>query len=126
MTAELDPPIESVWTSEEMDAVRDGLESAVARLQAELALLDSDFAAIGSAATLEVLHDDLDVASQRPELLQDAVQAENAAAILAQTQHVLDRLAAGLYGVCEGCSGYIARPRLETFPRATVCIACAY
>lgn len=117
MTAELHEPIDSPWTPEETTAIRDGLESAVQRLRAELILLDHDDP--GS------LTDDLDIASERSGRLQDAVQAENTAAILEQTQHVLDRLNAGQYGVCEACSTMIARPRLEAFPRATLCIRCA-
>ncbi|NRQ49158.1 TraR/DksA family transcriptional regulator [Aeromicrobium stalagmiti] len=126
MTAELQRTAPSAWSAAELDAVREGLETAVTRLQAELMVVDSDLGAAASASTLDVLHDELDLASQRSELLQDAVQAENVAAILAQTQHVLDRLSAGLYGVCESCSGEIARPRLEAFPRATLCMTCAH
>lgn len=123
MTAELERTDPPVWTPEELDAVRVGLEAAVDRLRSEVQVVLGEIA--GPSAG-EVLHDDLDVASQRAELLQDAVQAQNLTAILEQTQHVLDRLAAGLYGVCEGCSGEIGRPRLEAFPRATVCMGCAH
>ncbi len=66
----------------------------------------------------------LDVASQRAELPQDAAQADNAAAILAQTEHVIVRLDAGLYGTCESCSNHVGRARLEAFPRATLCMGC--
>jgi DnaK suppressor protein len=122
MTAELQqtPP---VWTPEELEAIRDGLEGAVERLRSEVLVLLGE---ITGSPSGEVLHDDLDLASQRAELLQDAVQAQNLTAILEQTQHVLDRLGAGLYGVCESCSGEIGRPRLEAFPRATLCISCAH
>ncbi len=126
MTAELQPTAESVWTPEELDEIRAGLVTSVDRLRHELDLIGSDLSSAAAASTLEVLHDDLDVASQRSELLQDAVQAENAAAILEQTQHVIDRLDAGLYGVCASCSGQVGRPRLEAFPRATLCISCAH
>jgi DnaK suppressor protein len=123
MTA--DRTTESPWTSDELSSIRDGLEAAVIRLEHELTLLDHDVATLASASVAGVLSDDLDIASQRSELLQDAVQAENTAAILHQTQHVLDRLTSGQYGICEVCSTSIARPRLEAFPRATVCIGCA-
>lgn len=134
MTAELqattlDPtalePTESAWTPEELASIREGLESAVVRLTHELELLDHDLAGLASTSVLETLPDQIDVASQRAELLQDAVQAENTAAILQQTQHVLDRLTTGQYGTCEVCTGTIARPRLQAFPRATLCIGCA-
>ncbi|MRJ75514.1 TraR/DksA family transcriptional regulator [Aeromicrobium sp. SMF47] len=126
MSAELQQPAPSPWTADELDSIREGLESAVLRIEAELALIGSDLGTTAGAPPLEVLVDDLDVASQRAEMLQDAVQAENLAAILAQTQHVLDRLSAGHYGVCESCAGGIGRPRLEAFPRATLCIGCAH
>ena len=125
MTAELDRMTETPWTPEELTSIREGLEAAVIRLKAELHLLDDDLAVLASASLHEALSDELDVASQRSELLQDAVQAENTAAILAQTQHVLQRLTDGLYGLCEICSTGISRPRLQAFPRATLSIGCA-
>lgn len=124
MTIELDPTRDHAWTTDELSSVRTLLEQTVTRIQHELAILGNSATAGVSASTVEILHDELDVASQRSELLQDAVQAENAAAILAQIAHVLDRLDGGLYGVCESCSGTIARARLEAFPRATLCMPC--
>lgn len=125
MTTDLERTTESPWTSEELTSIREALEGAVVRLQAELKLLDHDLASLASTSVIETLPDDLDVASQRSELLQDAVQAENTAAILEQTQHVLARLTTGHYGICEACSDAIARPRLQAFPRATLCMRCA-
>jgi DnaK suppressor protein len=124
MTIELDPTRDPAWTADELASVRELLERSVTRIKAELVLLATGTAWGVSASTIEVLHDELDVASQRSELLQDAVQAENATAILAQIEHVLARLDAGLYGVCEACAGTIARARLEAFPRATLCMGC--
>lgn len=126
MSAELEQADMSAWTPEELAAIRVGLEGAVVRLQAEMAAVNSDITVSSSSGGAEILHDDLDVASQRAELLQDAVQAQNLAAILEQTQHVIGRLSDGQYGVCETCSGQIGRPRLEAFPRATVCMSCAH
>ena len=120
MTTDIDP----AWTTEELDSIRDGLVVAADRLRAELAILDTATAHAASVSTLEVLHDEIDVAAHRAELMQDAVQAENTAAILEQTEHVLERLDLGLYGVCEKCSSTIGRARLEAFPRATLCITC--
>lgn len=124
MTIELDPTRDPSWTPDDLASVRTLLEESVTRIKAELVLLGADVTGGVSAPTVEILHDELDVAAQRSELLQDAVQAENAAAILVQIEHVLDRLDAGLYGVCESCSGAIARARLEAFPRATLCMGC--
>jgi DnaK suppressor protein len=120
MTTELDP----TWTTQELASIREGLVQAAERLRAEITILSSASALAASTSTPEVLHDDLDIASQRAELVQDAVQLENATAILEQTEHVLARLDLGLYGTCEQCSAAIARPRLEAFPRATLCMTC--
>jgi DnaK suppressor protein len=125
MTAELSPTAET-WDATELQSIRDGLEQAVQRLTAEISAIDANLAEVAGPAALEILHDELDLASQRSDLLQDSVQAENAAAILAQTQHVLARLDLGLYGVCEVCSGPVGRPRLEAFPRATLCMGCVH
>ena len=113
----------SAWSAEELRAIREGLQRAVDRLRLEIQTVGTEMSLAVRQSTVEV-HDDLDVASRRVELLQDAVQAENASAILAQTEHVLSRLDAGLYGTCESCSGQIARARLEAFPRATLCMSC--
>jgi DnaK suppressor protein len=120
MTTELDP----AWTAKELTSIRDGLVQSANRLRAELAILNTASAQAASASTLEVLHDEIDIAEHQAELMQDAVQTENATAILEQTEHVLDRLDLGLYGICEKCSGSIGRARLEAFPRATLCITC--
>ena len=120
MTTDIDP----IWTTDELSSIRDGLTLAADRLRAEIAILDTASAHAVAASTLEVLHDEIDVAAHRAELMQDAVQVENATAILEQTEHVLDRLDLGLYGICEKCSASIGRARLEAFPRATLCMTC--
>jgi DnaK suppressor protein len=120
MTTELDP----AWTTEELSSIRDGLVLAAERLRAEIALLGTSSAKAVSASTLEVLHDEIDIAAHQDELMHDAVQVENATRILEQTEHVVHRLDLGLYGVCEDCSAPIGRARLEAFPRATLCMSC--
>lgn len=124
MTTQLDPISEPAWTSDELAAIRAGLVDAVERLHRELVSIGSGLAPAAAGPTIEMLHDELDVAAQRAELLQDAVQAENITAILSQTEHVIARLDAGLYGTCESCSGHVGRARLEAFPRATLCMSC--
>jgi len=43
---------------------------------------------------------------------------------LARIDTALDRLRAGEYGVCEGCSNNIPLARLQALPYATLCIGC--
>lgn len=41
-----------------------------------------------------------------------------------EIDNALERMASGLYGVCELCGGPIGEARLEAFPSATTCIQC--
>ena len=41
-----------------------------------------------------------------------------------ELREALQRLHRGDYGICEGCGGRIARPRLEALPEARLCIKC--
>jgi DnaK suppressor protein len=45
--------------------------------------------------------------------------------MLADVRHAEANLAAGRYGVCDGCGRLIAADRLEALPWATRCIDCA-
>lgn len=44
---------------------------------------------------------------------------------LGQITQALQKIRAGTYGVCEGCSEAIGAERLAALPYATTCIACA-
>ncbi|MBU4337387.1 MAG: TraR/DksA C4-type zinc finger protein, partial [Actinobacteria bacterium] len=43
---------------------------------------------------------------------------------LQQTQHALDRIRSGTYGVCESCGEPVGKARLQAFPRANLCVEC--
>ena len=44
--------------------------------------------------------------------------------MLEQTEHALERLRAGTYGICENCGNPIGKLRLQARPRATLCMSC--
>lgn len=44
---------------------------------------------------------------------------------LAEVEAAIERLAAGIYGICERCGQPIAKARLEARPAARTCIRCA-
>jgi DnaK suppressor protein len=48
----------------------------------------------------------------------------NARDMLQQSEHALERIADGTYGVCEVCGNPIGKNRLMVFPRATMCLTC--
>ncbi len=69
------------------------------------------------------------------DLEEQAVEAEDDEALLAQEAMVVQKIAAiraairrvdeGRYGLCLTCGEKITRARLETIPEATLCISCA-
>ncbi len=68
--------------------------------------------------------DSIDTAARDLHFLGDAGTAANTATVLAQVDHGLDHLDAGLYSVCEGREKPIARARLQAFQRAISCVQC--
>ncbi len=51
--------------------------------------------------------------------------ARNAGDLLAQVEESLGRLAAGVYGICEGCGKRIPVARLDALPHTKLCVDCA-
>jgi len=54
----------------------------------------------------------------------DAIGNETAQSIRA-VQAALERIAAGIYGICGSCGQQIAPGRLKAVPEATRCVNCA-
>lgn len=50
---------------------------------------------------------------------------EEGLAVLAQVNQALQRMEAGLYGVCVECGAVIPEARLEAIPYASLCVQCA-
>lgn len=49
---------------------------------------------------------------------------ENVKDLLEQTDHALEKIAAGTYGTCEACGKSIEAARLKALPYASLCISC--
>jgi DnaK suppressor protein len=127
MTTQADdaaPQTEEPFSPDELQGIEAALALAAARLRTELQIVDHDLSEMVTASPAGSLHDTLDVAAQHAELIEDVVRAENALAILEQTEHVLQRLADGRYTSCESCGTEIGRARLVAFPRASLCMGC--
>jgi DnaK suppressor protein len=57
--------------------------------------------------------------------VRDILRASATAALI-EVEAALDRLRAGLYGICEGCAKFIAEERLEVLPMSRYCMSCQH
>src|SRR5665647_65383 len=55
---------------------------------------------------------------------QEISLVNNAREVSEQSEHALERILDGSYGVCENCGNPIGKNRLLVFPRATLCVPC--
>jgi DnaK suppressor protein len=115
---------ESPWTKAELDEVRAGLNADVERLKGELDLAERELDDLMRDAGDGAGNDQADVGSTTFERDHEMSLANNARDMLTQTEHALERIADGTYGVCESCGQPIGKNRLIAFPRATLCLTC--
>jgi RNA polymerase-binding protein DksA len=117
-------PGEDPWSDAELAELRIELEKEAAALRAELGDAESAInARLGSSAA-EAGDDEADTSSKLFEREHELALNNNTRELLEQTEHALDRIDAGTYGVCESCGKPIGKARLQAFPRATLCVAC--
>jgi len=115
---------EDPWTSEELAAVRDELVGDNARLADELAEVEHDLVALMRESGEGSGDDQADAGAATWEREHEMSLANNARALMQQTEHAIERIDDGDYGVCESCGRAIGKLRLQAFPRATLCLKC--
>jgi len=115
---------EKPWTKDELAEVRGHLRNDVKRLTAELKVADGDLHDLMRDAGDGAGNDQADVGSSTFERDQEMTIVNNARDMLLQSQHAIERIADGSYGVCENCGEPIGKMRLMAFPRATLCMSC--
>ncbi len=115
---------ETPWTAKELKAVRAELEADIARLQDEILVAESDLAGLMRDAGDGAGDDQADAGTKTFEREQEISLANNAREMFEQSQHALQRIVNGSYGVCESCGKPIGKNRLLAFPRATLCMPC--
>lgn len=110
-----------------IEQARAWLEELEQETRQRLALLTDDFDAVVAASIDDNADDEHD-----PEGATIAFERSQTGALIKQAQEQLrelqaayERLAAGTYGVCEGCGQPIVAERLEIRPAARHCVACA-
>jgi len=108
------------------DALRARLEEDLARLEADIALLDSTERELLSDASGENNYRDhmADQGSATYEREMDMTFEEDERLALEEVRDALARLDDGTYGTCARCSTEIPAARLDAMPTATLCITC--
>jgi DnaK suppressor protein len=115
---------EKPWTQDELNEVRNQLRADVKRLRNELDEVAGDLADLMRDAGESAGSDQADVGSATFERDQEMTIVNNARDMLMQSEHALERIADGTFGVCEMCGNPIGKNRLMVFPRATMCMTC--
>jgi len=115
---------EDPWTTEELAAVRSELVEDNTRLAGELAEVEHDIVALMQESGEGSGDDQADAGAATWEREHEMSLANNARALMQQTEHAIERIDGGAYGVCESCGRAIGKLRLQAFPRATLCLAC--
>ena len=103
-------PGEFEWKLRE---TRREVNQAIATSDVELAELESD-------RPIDLLDD---AARELARSVLSRLEARDRAA-LAEITAAETRLAAGTYGVCEGCARFVTVARLRALPAARLCLAC--
>jgi DnaK suppressor protein len=117
-------PDEKRWTAAELAEVQDDLVADRDRLRSELNLAEHELHDLMRDAGDGAGNDQADVGSTTFERDHEMSLANNARDMLAQTEHALQRIADGTFGVCESCAEPVGKMRLMAFPRATLCLSC--
>ena len=111
----------------DMDDARDRLAAEHVQALQRVADLTRDFDAVVAASRDTNADDEHD-----PEGATIAFERSQIEALVRQAEHgieeiaaAIERLDAGIYGICEVCGGPIGEARLEARPTARVCIQCA-
>lgn len=117
-------PGEDPWTPEEVGAARAELQSEALRLRAEISSSEEALAGLMRDSGDGAGDDQADTGTKNITREHEMALNSNARETLEQTEHALERLDAGTYGLCENCGNAIGKARMQAFPRATLCVEC--
>ncbi|NEC27922.1 TraR/DksA family transcriptional regulator, partial [Streptomyces sp. SID8111] len=117
-------PGEEPWTPEEVEEARAGLMSEVLRLREEISSSERSLAGLMRDSGDGAGDDQADTGTKNITREHELALAANAREMLTQSEHALQRLDTGTYGLCENCGNPIGKARMQAFPRATLCVEC--
>jgi RNA polymerase-binding protein DksA len=117
-------PGEEPWTAQEVEEARGELEGEAVRLREEIASAERALARLMRDSGDGAGDDQADTGAKNITREHELALASAARETLTQTEHALERLDAGAYGLCESCGRAIGKARMQAFPRATLCVEC--
>jgi len=117
-------PGEDPWTLEEVTQARGELLDEMERLRDEILASEKVISGLMRDSGDGAGDDQADVGTKNISREHEMSLANNAREMLRQTEHALERLEVGTYGLCESCSKPIGKARMQAFPRATLCVEC--
>ncbi|MEU8759195.1 TraR/DksA family transcriptional regulator [Streptomyces sp. NPDC048659] len=115
-------PGEDPWTPEEIAEARSGLQAEVLRLRSELVHSQEELTGLMRDSGDGAGDDQADTGTKNITREHELSLAANAREMLEQSEHALERMDAGTYGLCEVCGKPIGKARMQAFPRATLCV----
>ncbi|MFH9721624.1 TraR/DksA family transcriptional regulator [Streptomyces sp. NPDC017254] len=115
-------PGEDPWTPAEVTEARTMLQSEVLRLRSELAHSQEELTGLMRDSGDGAGDDQADTGTKNITREHELALAANAREMLEQSEHALERLDSGTYGLCEVCGKPIGKARMQAFPRATLCV----
>jgi RNA polymerase-binding protein DksA len=117
-------PDEEPWSEEEVDAARAELLAEMDRLRTEISTSEDAITGLLRDSGDGAGDDQADTGTKNITREHEMALTANAREMLAQTEHALERLDSGTYGLCESCGKPIGKARMQAFPRATLCVDC--
>ncbi|WP_344172623.1 TraR/DksA family transcriptional regulator [Pilimelia columellifera] len=109
----------------EIDQIRTHLQQRYEELEHEYEQAVADTQSLSRAHLADTAgDDDADIGTKTSQREREMSVVRSIAERRSQVENALRRLAEGVYGWCERCSGAIPVERLTVFPWATSCVSC--
>lgn len=115
---------EAPWSAAELKIVKAEISKDLERLRIELARVEEEMNDLISDSGEGAGDDQADSGTKTFEREHEMSLVSNARDMVLQTERALERIENRTYGLCEVCGAAIGKPRLQVFPRATLCMIC--
>jgi RNA polymerase-binding protein DksA len=115
---------EAPWSAAELKIVKGEISKDLERYRKELTRVEAEMNELISDSGEGAGDDQADSGTKTFEREHEMSLVSNARDMVLQTERALERIENKTYGLCEDCGAAIGKPRLQVFPRATLCMIC--